>query len=109
VSNAARLNLPDDRGNIPREAIGFGLGAGHGKPAHISQLGSTSQASERSCTDRPKYASNNRKKGTPEEIKATAEGRSHISGRTPLMRQARLSPNIESASFPNWSGTEQKQ
>jgi hypothetical protein len=25
-------------------------------------------------TDRPKYASNNRMKGTPEEIKATAEG-----------------------------------
>ena len=50
-------------------------------------------------SDRAKFASNNRMKGTSEEIKATVEG---TTGKT-------VTYKIEGASFPNWNGTDQKR
>jgi hypothetical protein len=61
------------------------------------------------CTQgRPKYASNNRVKGTPEEYQATAQGCNTFWGRYTLneTNQA-LTINIEHAMFPNLEGVQQ--
>jgi Lipocalin-like domain len=61
-------------------------------------------------TDRPKYASNNRMKGTPEEIKATAEGTISYFGTYAVSEADKtVTYKIEGASFPNWNGTDQKR
>ena len=61
-------------------------------------------------TDRPKFASNNRMKGTPEEIKATVEGTISYFGTYAVDEAGKtLTYKIEGASFPNWNGTDQKR
>ena len=60
--------------------------------------------------DRPKFASNNRMKGTPEEIKATVEGTISYFGTYEVDEAGKtLTYKIEGASFPNWNGTDQKR
>lgn len=60
--------------------------------------------------DRPKFASNNRMKGGPEEIKATVEGTISYFGTYAVDEAGKtLTYKIEGASFPNWNGTEQKR
>jgi hypothetical protein len=59
-------------------------------------------------SDRAKFGSNNRMKGTPEEIKATVEGTISYFG-TYIVDEAgkTVTYKIEGASFPNWNGTDQ--
>jgi hypothetical protein len=59
-------------------------------------------------SDLPKYASNNRAQGTPEEYKATGQGYIGYFG-TYASNGTDLVFHIEGSSFPNWSGTDQKR
>ena len=60
--------------------------------------------------DRPKFASNNRMKGTPEEIKATVEGTISYFGTYEVDEAGKtLTYKIEGSSFSNWNGTDQKR
>ncbi len=58
----------------------------------------------------PKFASNNRATGTPEENKAVMSRSIAMIG-TYLVNPAErtLTFRVESATFPNWNGTEQKR
>jgi hypothetical protein len=58
----------------------------------------------------PKLASNNRQEGTPEENKAIVQGTLCFFG-TYSVNEAEhtLNLHIESSSFPNWNGTDQKR
>jgi hypothetical protein len=58
--------------------------------------------------DLPKYASNNRAQGTPEEYKAIGAGTISYFG-TYFVEGSNLILRIEHSSFPNWTGTEQKR
>jgi Lipocalin-like domain len=58
--------------------------------------------------DLPKYASDNRTKGTPEEYKAIGGGSISYFG-TYSVSGSDLVLRIEYSSFPNWNGTEQKR
>jgi Lipocalin-like domain len=58
--------------------------------------------------DLPKYASNKRVEGTPEEYKATVEGYIGYFG-TYSLNGKDLVLHIEGSSFPNWNGTDQKR
>jgi hypothetical protein len=58
--------------------------------------------------DLPKYASNNRNQGTPEEYKATVQGNISYFG-TYSVNGPDLILRVENSSFPNWNGTEQKR
>lgn len=58
--------------------------------------------------DLPKYASNNRNQGTPEEYKATVQGNISYFG-TYSVNGTDLILRVENSSFPNWNGTEQKR
>jgi hypothetical protein len=61
-------------------------------------------------SDRAKFASNNRMKGTPEEIKAMVEGTISYFGTYTVDEAGKiLTYKIEGASFPNWNGTDQKR
>ena len=58
--------------------------------------------------DRPKFASGDKKKGTPEEYAEAVLSSSTHTGRVvvdPI--RGKLIFNIESASYPNWEGTRQ--
>jgi hypothetical protein len=56
----------------------------------------------------PKYASNNRTQGTPAEYKVTVEGSlSHFG--TYSVSGTDLIFHVETSTFPNWTGTEQKR
>ena len=59
---------------------------------------------------RPKFASNNRMEGTPEENKAAVQGANPHWG-TYSVNEANktIDFKIEHAFFPNWEGTEQKR
>ena len=59
-------------------------------------------------SDLPKYASNNRTKGTPNEYKATVEGSFAFFG-TYSISGTDLNLHVEGSTFPNWTGTEQKR
>ena len=59
-------------------------------------------------SDLPKYASNNRAQGTPEEYKATVQGYIGYFG-TYSLNGTDLLFHIEGSSFPNWDGTDQKR
>ncbi|MGH6684262.1 MAG: lipocalin-like domain-containing protein [Pseudolabrys sp.] len=60
--------------------------------------------------DRPKFASNNRMIGTPEEYKATSHGVVAYFGSYSVNDAAGVvTLHIERSSFPNWDGTEQKR
>jgi hypothetical protein len=61
-------------------------------------------------SDRPKYASNNRLKGTPEEHKATVEGTISNFGTYSVDEPNKtVTLRFEASSFPNSEGTEQKR
>ena len=63
-----------------------------------------------SRSDLPKFASNNRVEGTPEEYTAIVKGFiSHFGKYTVNEADGTISFNIENSSFPNWNGTEQKR
>jgi Lipocalin-like domain len=58
--------------------------------------------------DIPKFASNSREKGTPEENKAAVQGGIAHFG-TYSEADGALIFNIERSTFPNWNGTQQKR
>jgi len=58
--------------------------------------------------DLPKYASNNRTKGTSEEYKAIGAGSISYFG-TYSVSGTDLILRVEYSSFPNWNGTEQRR
>ena len=61
-------------------------------------------------SDRAKFGSNNRMKGTSEEIKATVEGTISYFGKYIVDEAGKtVTYKIEGASFPNWNGTDQKR
>jgi hypothetical protein len=57
----------------------------------------------------PKFASNNRAQGTPEENKAVVQGSIAYFGTYSLDQDGTLIFHIERCSFPNWNGTDQKR
>jgi hypothetical protein len=58
--------------------------------------------------DIPKFKSNNRAQGTPEENKAVVQGSLSYHG-TYSVADKILTFKIEGSSFPNWLGTDQKR
>jgi len=58
--------------------------------------------------DLPKFAGNNREKGTPEEMRAVVAGSITHMGTISVQGDAMLF-NIEHSTFPNWNGTTQKR
>jgi hypothetical protein len=62
------------------------------------------------AADRPKFASNNRMVGTPEEYRATSQGVVAYYGTYTVSEPDRIvTLHIERSSFPNWDGTDQKR
>src|SRR4051794_26566232 len=59
--------------------------------------------------DLPKFASNNRTKGSAEENKAVVEGSNAHFGTYAVEGGKNLVFRIESATFPNWNGVEQRR
>ncbi len=58
----------------------------------------------------PKFASNDRAQGTPEEYKAVVQGSIAHFGRYTVNEADRtITFHIETSTFPNWNGTEQKR
>jgi hypothetical protein len=56
----------------------------------------------------PRFASNSRTTGTPEENKAAVQGSIATFGRYTINEaEHALTLNIEYSSFPNWTGTQQ--
>jgi Lipocalin-like domain len=61
-------------------------------------------------SDLPKFASNNRHAGTPEENKAVVEGSIAYFGMYSVSEtDDTCAIHIESSTFPNWIGTNQKR
>ena len=61
-----------------------------------------------SRSDLPKFASNSRATGTPEENKAVVQGSIATFG-TYSVTDKTLSLKVENSTFPNWLGTDQKR
>ncbi|MCW2239464.1 lipocalin-like domain-containing protein [Azospirillum canadense] len=60
--------------------------------------------------DQPKFASNNRIEGTPEEYKAVVQGSiAHFGRYTVDEADKTISFDIDTSTFPNWNGVEQKR
>jgi hypothetical protein len=60
-------------------------------------------------SDLPKFASNNRQSGTPEENKAVVQGSFAYFGTYTVDETAKtVTIHIESCSFPNWNGVDRK-
>ena len=59
-------------------------------------------------SDLPKYSSNNRTQGTPDEYKSTVEGSLAYFG-TYTVSGTDLNVHIEGSTFPNWVGADQKR
>lgn len=58
----------------------------------------------------PKFASNNRAKGTPEENMAIVQGSiSHFGTYTVNEADKTITFHIQTSTFPNWNGTEQRR
>jgi hypothetical protein len=58
----------------------------------------------------PKFASNSRMEGTPEENKAVVQGSSAHFGRYTVNEADKtITFHIETSTFPNWNGIEQKR
>jgi len=57
-------------------------------------------------SDLPKFASDNRAKGTPEENKAVVQGSIAYFGTYSLEPDGTLMLHIERCTFPNWNGTD---
>src|SRR5205807_1344671 len=61
-------------------------------------------------SDVPKFASNSRETGTPEENKAAMQGAiAHFGTYSIAEADKTLTLNIEGSTFPNWKGTQQKR
>jgi hypothetical protein len=58
--------------------------------------------------DTPKFASNNRGQGTPEENKAAVLGGIALYGTYSVVNKA-IAFKVEGSTYPNWTGTEQKR
>ena len=58
--------------------------------------------------DTPKFASNNRAQGTPEENKAAVLGSIALYGTYSVVNKV-IAFKVEGSSYPNWTGTEQKR
>jgi len=72
--------------------------------------GSGNYALEILRSGRPKFAANDKSKGTPEENRAAVQGsNSHFGTYTVDEVSHTIAFNIEYASFPNWEGTQQKR
>jgi lipocalin-like protein len=62
------------------------------------------------AADRPKFASNNRMVGTPEEYKATSHGVVAYFGTYTVSEPDHIvTLHIQRSSFPNWDDTDQKR
>ncbi len=59
--------------------------------------------------DTPKFVSNDRKKGTPEEYKAASEGVLCYFGTYSVNGDRTLSVHLVGASYPNWDGVDQRR
>jgi hypothetical protein len=60
--------------------------------------------------DRPRFAANDKSKGTPEEYQAAVQGTNAHFGTYSVGEDGRsIVFHIEHASFPNWEGIEQKR
>jgi Lipocalin-like domain len=60
-------------------------------------------------SDLPKFASNNREAGTPEETKAVVQGSIAYFGTYSVNETEKtITTHIESCTFPNWNGTDRK-
>ena len=58
----------------------------------------------------PKFASNNRMEGTPEEYKAVVHGSiAHFGKYTVNETDKTITFHVENSTFPNWNGAEQKR
>jgi len=63
-----------------------------------------------SRSGQPKFASNNRTEGTPEEYKAVVQGTiAHFGRYTVNEADKTITFHIETSTFPNWNGVEQKR
>ncbi len=62
------------------------------------------------AADRPRFASNNRMTGTPEENKAVSQGVVAYFGTYTVDEASHVvTLHIEQSSFPNWNGTDQRR
>ena len=59
--------------------------------------------------DTPKFASNSRAQGTPEENKAAALGGIALYGTYMVTADKVINFKVEGSTYPNWTGTEQKR
>lgn len=60
--------------------------------------------------DRPRFAANDKSKGTPQEYEAAVQGTNAHFGKYSISDDGRaIVFHIEHASFPNWEGTDQKR
>ncbi len=58
----------------------------------------------------PRFGANDRTKGTPEENKAIVQGSiAHFGSYTVNEADKTITFNIETSTFPNWNGTQQKR
>jgi len=63
-----------------------------------------------SRSGQPKFASNNRMEGTPEEYKAVVQGmNAHFGRYTVNEADKTITFHVENSTFPNWNGAEQKR
>ena len=61
-------------------------------------------------SDHPKFASNNRMQGTPEENKAIVQGSiSHFGTYVVNEADKTITFHIQTSTFPNWDGMDQKR
>ena len=60
-------------------------------------------------SDTPKFASNNRETGTPDENKAAVQGNISSFGTYTINPDGSVTFHIIGSSFPNWKGTDQKR
>jgi hypothetical protein len=60
-------------------------------------------------SDLPKFVSNNRNTGSPEENKAVVQGSVAYFGAYTVNEDGALTLRIERSTFPNWNGTDQKR
>src|SRR6266498_4437837 len=62
-----------------------------------------------SFANRPKFASNNRTTGTPEENEAAVRGSNSSFGTYEISSDGSITLHIVGSTFPNWDGTKQKR
>ena len=90
--------LPDGR------VVGFGSDDG---VLIFESSGRFIQALTRS--DLPKFASNNRSTGSPDENKAVIQGSLTLFGTYAATDEGDLTLHMERSTFPNWNGSDQKR